>query len=235
MTNRFLLSCSLAALASTAMAADFFSTAEPASLFDIAVRFGLNTSNRTIAKKTFDNWNCNSWGTGIDLGATADINFRDWFSVQPGFFFQSRSGNYAYSTTIIESEDVISSLDQFGHIRSYNFTIPVLAAAHFNLTDDVRWNVEFGPYIQFGLHNSIDKNLLFLDGNIPHFPYESPDQWEHAKMRSFDFGFKFGTGLTILKHYDVAVHYEAGALDVWKISKLGGRNKAWIFSVGYKF
>lgn len=235
MKLRFTLCCALAATFFSASSRNFFSTEEARSLFDIGVHFGINTSNRTIGKKVFDNWNSNSWGTGIELGATVDINFKDWISVQPGFFFESRSGNYAYSSLIVTEQDAISSINQFGHGRSYNFTIPVLASAHFNVTEDVRWNVEFGPYLQFGLHNSFNEKAIYLSGNLPASPEVRPDQWESAKTRSFDFGFKFGTGLTVLRHYNFAVHYLAGCLDVWKPSRLGGRNKAWVFSVGYNF
>ncbi len=235
MKTRIILYFLFSILALNASAKDFFSTAEPQSVFDITAHFGVNTSNRTIGKKVFDNWNNNSWGTGIDLGATVDINFREWISIQPGFFFESRSGNYAYSSLIVTPQDEISSVTQFGHGRSYNFTIPILASVHFFVADDIRWNVELGPYLQFGLHNSFSEKAFYNAGNMPVGPDTNPGQWEAAKTKAFDFGFKFGTGLTILQHYDLGVHYLAGALDVWKPSKLGGRNKAWVFSVGYKF
>lgn len=216
----------------TAYASDFFSTAQPERLFRIGVHFGINTSNRTLNKKVFDIWNNNSWGTGIDAGATVDINFRDWFSIKPGFFYESRSGNFAYSMrTVDASTNTIVPFDQLGHYRQYNFVIPVMAVAHFNLTDDVRWNVEAGPYLQIALHNSISDNVTVPS---PAIGAESTDLVSF-KAATCDFGLKFGTGLTILDHYDFGIHYMAGMLHPWNYSKLGGCQKAWVFSVGYLF
>lgn len=216
-------------------AKDFFSTEEADKVMTIGAHFGINTSNRTISKKVFDEWNSNSWGTGIDVGVTVDLNLRDWFSIQPGFFFDTRSGNYAYSSTVILSEEELDYVTQFGHGRSYNFIIPIMAAGHFNFSDDVRWNVEVGPYLQICLHDSFNDKIIYPKANVVQSPDVLPAGWAGVKGRTLDFGFKFGTSLTILDHYNVGVHYLAGCLDVWKGKNLGGRNKQWCFSVGYLF
>lgn len=213
----------------------FFSTEKSDNLFDIGVHLGINTSNRTMAKAVFDEWNVNSWGTGFDIGATVDVNFRDWLSIQPGFFFESRSGNFAYCSSIPESGGSKSYFTQLGHGRSYNFTIPVLAAAHFNLTGDVRLNAECGPYLQFGLNNTFNNKSNYPLSVLADGAAVAPEGWGTAKTRSFDFGFRFGTGITVMRHYNFAVHYCAGWLNVWNPSELGGRNKAWTFTLGYLF
>ena len=46
---------------------------------------------------------------------------------------------------------------------------------------------------------------------------------------------KFGSSLTILNHYTVGFDYLAGWLDAWKGDTLGGRNKGWVFYIGYDF
>lgn len=218
----------------TSQAADFFSAAQPEERFNIGVHFGINTSNRTIAKGVFSEWSHNSWGTGIDLGATVDINFRDWLSIQPGFFYESRSGNFAYVYNAVAADGNIGRVTQLGHGRSYNFTIPIIASGHLNITDDLRWNLDLGPYFQFNISNSfsnkVEYPLAALSDNS-----SIPAGLGTAKTRGFDFGFKFGTSLTIKRHYNVGVHYEAGCLNVWKPEQLGGRNKAWVFSAGYIF
>lgn len=221
-----------------AAAADFFSTAKPASMIDLGVHAGVTTSNRTMASGVFDLWNHNSWGTGITAGVNADIYFRDWISIQPGIFFESRSGNYAYSNTHTTATGLQQPYTQLGHARSYNLSIPVLASAHFNVTNNVRWNVELGPYFQIGLSNKFSGKAEFpsSDSTVDPDLLMTPETgYTTAKTKGFDFGIKFGTGLTILKHYNFSIHYEAGALNVWKDSALGGRNKAWTFTVGYLF
>ncbi|MCM1152513.1 MAG: PorT family protein [Muribaculum sp.] len=214
-------------------AADFFSTEKPDETFNIGVHFGINTSNRTLAKDVFKEWNSNSWGTGIDAGATVDINFRDWISIQPGFFYESRSGNYAYAYSAVDADNELVQITQFGHGRSYNFTIPILAAVHLNVSDDVRWNCELGPYLQFSLKNTFSDKAIYPTQIISEGHLLAGVAT--AKTKAFDFGFKMGTGLTIRQHYNFGIHYLAGCLKAWKPAELGGRNKEWVFSVGYIF
>lgn len=214
-------------------AQEFFDTSAPEDLMNLGVRLGVNTSNRNLNKDVFNVWNNNSWGTGIDVGVVADINFRNWISVQPGFFFESRSGKYSYVNIYGYDDDQSRILmTQYGKDRSYSFIIPILASVHFNVSQDVRWNVEFGPYYQIVL-----KNKLNGDFSVP--AYNSPDGlpagYIPVHSSKGDFGFKMGTTLEILKHYLVGVHYEAGALRPWKDGNLGGHRKAWVFSIGYNF
>lgn len=213
--------------------AEFFDTSYPEDLMTLGVRFGVNTSNRNINKDVFNVWNCNSWGTGIDVGVVAELNFRKWISIQPGIFYESRSGKYSYINTFGYADDQSRILmSQFGHDRSYNFTIPIMAVAHFNVTNDVRWNVEFGPYVQIMLKNKVNGEFevpVYNDIN------GLPVGYTPVNSTKADFGFKMGSSLTLLDHYVVGVHYEAGALKAWSDGKLGGRRKAWVFSVGYDF
>ena len=85
---------------------EFFSTEPADQLFSFGARLGINASNRTFPSNVFNKWNSNSWGTGMDVGAIANINFRDYLSVQPGIFFESRSGNFSY---------VFDDIYQLGH------------------------------------------------------------------------------------------------------------------------
>ena len=234
--KKTILSLALFCLGITpALSADFFSTDQPDQLFNFGVRLGVNTSNRTVAKKAIDGYNVQSWGTGFDLGVTADINFRDYISVQPGIFFESRSGNYTFVSPIAEIANTSITAMQAGHLRSYAFTIPVVGSLHLNVTNDIRWNADFGPYVSFLLGSSMKDKVL------QYTAFGATEQVFSQKPATIDFGFKLGTGLQILKHYYVGVHYMAGATKAWKdfkidsntIRRFGGRTKAWVFTIGY--
>ena len=216
-------------------AADFFSSEQPGRFITFGARIGVNTSNRTIDSKAFPEfYNHESWGTGFDIGAVVNLNFRDYISIQPGFFFESRSSRY----TLIGNSSNIgwdpgAECSQAGKNNTYNFTIPVMAIISFNVTDDVRWNVEVGPYVSFVLDSKLnDTKLSYMTE-----PFFSQD------AANIDFGFKLGTGLQVLKHYYIGAHYMAGCLDAWKDRKLanvmkqnyGGLTKAWVFTLGYDF
>jgi hypothetical protein len=111
-----------------------------------------------------------------------------------------------------------------GHNRRYVFTIPVVASFHFNITNDLRWNVDFGPYISFNTHAKENNLNVDYDALRP----------VTAELNGVDAGFKMGTGLNILRNYYVGVHYLAGVTNAWK-NGVGGRNKAWTFTIGYDF
>lgn len=208
-------------------AQEFFSTEAPARMLTIGVRAGLNQSNLTINKNTFDLWNVNSWGMGTDFGAEVGIHFRDYLSIRPSFWFESRSGNYAYASLVADPEqpDGIGSLVQLGHYRTYHFTIPVMAVVSFNITDKLRWNVMAGPYISWKLGTTGNSVV-----EIPR-----PEGTFETGQKKFDAGLRVGSGLELKRRWVLEVAYEAGGCHVWREAQLGGRNKCWQFIVGYNF
>jgi len=169
-------------------------------------------------------WSHSSWGTGFDAGVVADIAFRDFIAIQPGIFYESRSSSYTYIWSHADAvRDVV-----VGHTLNYAFQIPVLASVRFNLSDNVRWSVDFGPTFSFGIGKH-DEGRYFL-------PQEYNFSEGYYKNRNrFEVGLKIGTGLNVRDHYYVGIHYIAGLRDVFKADGLGGRNKAWTFTLGYDF
>ena len=234
---------SIAALCSAScVAKDFLSTELPDQFMTFGARVGVNTSNRIIGKPNIAGYNVQGWGTGFDIGVTADLNLRDYISIQPGVFFESRSNTYTLindlGSSAIFDDPLIST--QAGTFNSYALTIPVLASLHLNITDNIRWNIDFGPYVSFmfdsKLKNKVNNNTHLTDGT----PGEGVQFRQDAAP--VDFGFKFGTGLRILDHYYVGAHYMAGATRAWKNVKTdfgsysyGGHTKAWVFTIGYDF
>lgn len=218
----------LALTVSSAGAQNFFDTSAPDKFINFGVRLGINTSNQTSPSYGKIS-NLDSWGTGFDAGAVVDINFRDFLSVQPGFFFESRSHNYSYISEALTGGS-IPDVANYGHTRSTWFKIPLLASVKFNPASNLRWALEAGPVFGFGLGGS-DKSHFF-----------SPDYgWTRFKTGYFDnrkkwsFGWKLGTTLRYAGHYLLGIHYEAGTSDVYKSDIVGGRHKAWVFTLGYDF
>lgn len=230
--KKLFLSLALVAAASLpASAEDFFSTDDASSLFNLGVRVGVNTSNRTLSGSMASIWNQNSWGTGFDAGVVANINFKNYISVQPGFFYESRSGAFAYQSTYYNDLGDHHVLTQVGKGREYLFTIPIVASVHFNILDELRWNVDFGPYFQFKLRSTFDQSFSYPEAT----PMGGIVYYGDVKTSRCDVGLKMGTGLDIYEHYYVGVHYLAGLTRPWNPGKLGGHNKAWLFTIGYNF
>lgn len=212
----------------SASAQEFFDTGEPEEVFELGARLGINTSNSVTKKDFAPVYNHCSWGTGFDAGIVANLNIRNYISVQPGFFFESRSGSYTfidYEAPLNPGAGQTLQVAAGNYLR-YTFTVPIMLSFHFNVANDVRWNVEAGPYFAFNLKTNVsDKNEFKSDAGRD----------ITIKHKAMDFGFKMGTGLTLFDRYEVYAHYMAGCNNAWKKDIMGGRNKAWVFTLGYLF
>lgn len=236
--KRLLTALFVGGVAMTATASDFFSTEESDELFTFGARIGINTSNRTVDKNAVGSYSFQSWGTGFTVGAVASLNIRNYLAIEPGLFFESRSGHSTFTSSPIAYPDGVGYVTQSAHRHTYNLNIPVLASVRFNITDGLRWHVDFGPYVAFTLKSKLENKELLstrpeLDNEIPF----------NGKASPVDFGFKMGTAFEIIGRYHVGIYYEAGAVKAYKDKDLsdglqrvyGGRTKAWNFTIGYNF
>lgn len=203
--------------------AQFMDTGKPENFFRLGVRVGLNMSNVSAGGPAFT-WNDNSWGTGFEGGIVAEMSIREWFQIQPGIFYQSRSNNYTHILGSGPDQQI-----SVGHTLYYAFYIPVMLQARFNVTQRLRWSIEAGPYISFGLgHN--DNGL-----RIEPSPQEPFDMGYFDRHEQVVGGLKLGTGLELNEHYYLGIHYMAGFGNAWKVYGMSGHNKAWTFTLGYNF
>ncbi len=218
------------AFATSASAQEFFSKEEPTRLFDIGLRLGVNASNRTFPKRAFNQWNVNSWGTGIDAGCVVNLNIRDYISIQPGLFVETRSGNYAYAHVYYDSKHEEEDLSQLGHDRSVNVTVPILASFKFNIAENLRLIAEAGPYVQYFFHDSAKGKVQVIQTQSKP---SDPIVVKVAKPESFDVGLKVGGGISFQRRYSFFIHYLAGGTKAWKEPIKGALNKEWMFTIGY--
>lgn len=227
MRKRIIASAAILATIGVASGQSLIDTGTPDNMFTVGVRAGLNASNINIDKEVFSEWNVNSWGTGFELGAVVNVNLRNFFTLQPGFFYESRSGNYAYSGSQTLED---TRIDQMGHYRNYHFTIPVLAQLRMKLLPGAVWSVDVGPYFSWLIHSKHKNDIYYYEpgtGGVA--------QKREAERNRYDWGLEIGTGINFLTHFYAGLHYKTGMRDVWNTEYLGGRSKVWSFSVGYDF
>ena len=210
--------------------AELLDTSQPLYLFTFGVRAGFNTSNRTFPAGHFNMWNNNGWGTGGDVGILANINLREFISIQPGIFFDTRSGSFSYLTAYINYFDNEDVHYEMGRLRGYNVTVPVMVVMKFNIASKLKFTGEVGPYYQLSLKQTGQNNVSIL--------YREPQSNDYlsyrAKLKKYDVGLKIGFGTLLYDNYYIGVHYLAGFMDAWKLPA-GGRNKEWLFTLGYDF
>ncbi|MEF9923832.1 MAG: porin family protein [Muribaculaceae bacterium] len=249
--SKYFLIASLITIAGTAQlnAINFLDTSTPDSRISLGIRIGVNSSNQGLnltkiypdVKKGYTEWKA-----GFDVGAVVDLNINNFFTIQPGFFFQNRSYDY----TIITSNFNAGMLaNKFGHTRNYSFQIPMLLSFRFNLSNDFRWHLDFGPYIAFGLggYNKIDsyatkvtENANVIVNKQYEHDYYTDSDGTMIGMSKFDWGFKMGTAFSFRNHYYLGIHYNAGCKNVANphanfLEKASAKNKSWSVSLGYDF
>lgn len=120
-------------------------------------------------------YNVQGWGTGFDIGVIADLNVRDYLSLQPGVFFESRSNTYTFINSLpmdgFPASDYL--MTQAGTFNSYALTIPIIGSMRFNITDDIRWNVDFGPYVSFMFGSKLKtKSTIIPSTMVVYLPQE---------------------------------------------------------------
>ncbi len=224
--------------------AQLLDAAIPESPLGLGVRVGVNTSN--ISNNYADaidgyDWTNTSWKTGFTAGVVADLKLRNYIAIQPGFFFQSRNMDYRNMVTEREEEGVSSMTSHDGHVRSYNFNIPIMVSLRLGLSSILQARAEFGPYFAFGLggNNKCTSTSVGIDGEFGTTETTKVDIYgDKGYMRGFDWGFKMGVGFVFAKSYYLGIHYMAGCRNVYKQPEsvrhdLKGHNKAWDVTFGY--
>ena len=226
---------------------EFFDAGLPEKLFTIGIRTGVNTSNlsdnRSSAITDLRSAR-NQWKAGFSIGAVVDINVRNFLVLQPGFFLQTRSHDYNY-TMVGQNADYWGNIE--GNRSCSYFQIPILASLRKDFTEDLQVQVDFGPYFMYGIGGEDEQKYFEVDFGTPQADKEINSGYREydyfgsdGAVKGYDWGFKFGAGVVVMKHYYIGVHYEAGCRNVLKTPEgskheYSGRNKAWNFTVGYNF
>lgn len=241
MKNRYCLLILLALIAfMPARAERFFDNGTPDRLLTFGVQVGATSSGMKADVPAYGDNATFSWKGGFTVGATVDLNVRNFFTIQPGFFYESH--NYKYS--LIEHNPLEQSLrTDLGNACAKTFSIPVLLSFRFNLTRNLRWNVDVGPYFQFGLGGNDEVTQIYVKSgsaeqegayvsNTAKRDYYGDGDWQH---RSFDWGAKVGTGLCLFDHYTFNIHYQRGFRNVSANKAWSMHSKSCLVTFGYLF
>lgn len=214
----------------------------PVKPLSIGVRLGMNSSNMSnnfVSADPMYGWTSTGWGTGFTGGVVVDLNLKNCFALQPGFFFQSRNMEYRNEFNTVGVGGQVGSLDHIesGHTRTYNFNIPIMMSLRMNLTPVFQVRAEVGPYFQWALGDGSDKYTVSTVGTSD-MHYQRDIYGDDGVMRGFDWGFKMGGGLTFMGRYHLTIHYMAGCRNIYKQPvdvrhDVSGKNKCWDITFGY--
>lgn len=195
----------------------FFSTEKAETGVQFGIRAGLNFSN--ISQKYEDDNVLSTFDsrTSFHFGVIADIPLMESLYIQTGLYFQEKGS---------KSDGVT--------VNPMYLEIPVLASYRYNFSDAAQLQINFGPYLAYG----IGGKFKYEDGDYDiDFFGDGEDENDNAGFKRFDCGLQVGAGITLAKHYYIGVAYEFGLTNISHGDEDGlkTKNKNWMVSVGYTF
>lgn len=150
---------------------------------------------------------------GYTVGVGLDYQFTDMWYLQSGLNITGKGA---------KAGDL--------KIKTHYLEIPVLAAAKFDVSDNMKFVVNAGPYLAFGMGGKLEEG----DASMKVFSKE--DGMEEALMKRFDLGLQYGVGLELSDKYLINLTGQYGFIDPFKGD--GGEsshNIAFMIGVGYRF
>ncbi len=207
---------------------------------DIAIGFrgGLNISSsrgsyngnlvKELAKQGIDTRFDEEFGG--HFGVIADIGITDWFYIQPGVYFTTKSFDFYLSDKEKELEYSWRRLYEL-----YYLEIPVLASFRIELADDFKLQLNTGAFVACGVGGNVKDVILkseIIDiGDFLGNPFVKGEGGLHR----FDAGLQFGIGFSY-KEFFIGAAYDLGLFDITaKDLAYGGSIKTGniMVSIGY--
>ena len=152
---------------------------------------------------------------GYQVGVGMEYAFDDMWSLRPSLMFITKgckAGEDGYEAKL----------------NPMYLQIPIMAAAGFNISDNMRFIVNAGPYVGFGIGGKYSEEF---DGEK-----EEADIFgdEGLDGKRFEFGVGVGVGLEISK-FIVSLDGMFGLTKVFDSEDVSPKNTTIALSVGYKF
>jgi len=211
---------------------DFFSAKRVKSTPQYSVRGALNLSNLRFS----GDYAHGGTKVGGALGVVVDVPIWESLWLQTGASYSMKGMRYHddYQSTLLSYTEDEKVTACFVHV-------PVLASYRFNASEKVQLQVNFGPYVAFGVngkwkHKYNDADYVAADGTN----YGDVDCFGEGFLRRFDIGLQLGVGFDINRVY-------AGIRNEWGLRNLSdghrdymghevsARNRTFAFEVGYRF
>lgn len=165
---------------------------------------------------------------GYTVGVGLDYQFTDMWYLQSGLNITSKGSKSSYSE---EGFDVKTTL------TTHYLEIPVLAAAKFDVSDNMKFVVNAGPYLAFGLGGKEKYEVGDVSESYKVFSKEEGE--DEALMKRFDLGLQYGIGLELSEKYLINLTGQYGFISPYNYPDGydgdKAKNLAFMISVGYRF
>lgn len=254
--KRYLLSTCIAIVAgiSSSSAQIVINTAPADRPVSFGVRIGGNVSNTSTNEASLmpaiEMYSPN-WRGGVTAGFVADLNIRQYISIQPGIFYSSASHGFKRVSigSDVDQPLPFASITTSTSVAHY-IQVPVMASMKFECGPHIKLIGEVGPYFAWGFGGHEKYTVNRYDGNTgnPADRRHKRDYFGNGGVsHRFDWGFKMGAGVAF-GDFIISAHYLAGCRDILGTDACNdpnadpmlragvkGHNKMWQFTAGYNF
>lgn len=171
---------------------------------------------------------------GYHVGAVMDWNAAKNLYVQPGLYFTTRGAK--------SSEEGMEMKINMNYLQ-----IPISVSYRFPVSQQVKIDVNAGPYIALGLGGKakFSGDYDYDDYSYDYdYDYDDDDYYgggDEMKMfgseglcKRFDAGLRFGAGVHI-KQFSVGLCYDLGLMNIARESEGKLKNGSFQISLGYNF
>lgn len=193
---------------------------------------------------------------GYTFGVGVDYAINDMWAIQSGLSVSAKGTKFEYDESDEDGKAVMTT-----KINPVYLEIPILAAVKFQVADNMKFVVNAGPYLAFGVGGKA-KNSWDLSGEYAELAKEYPDEFQEADfklfskedgadkaaLKRFDLGLQYGIGLEISEHYMVNLTGQYGFINPVNEKgpagdymfdkndkKISPKNMSFAITVGYKF
>lgn len=207
------LTCAICTLTASAQYASdasssFFSVQKSDQPVTFGIRGGVNFAKQSVS---YDGYSFSPKNNvGFNVGVSVDIPMLESLYLQSGLYYtvkgyKSEEDGYTEKAT-----------------PSY-LELPILASYRYNFSDFTQLQINFGPYLAYGIAGK----YKWDDGD------EDEDFFDDDTKR-FDAGLAIGAGMTF-GHIFVGVNYDLGLTNILKDSDGSLKNRCLSINVGYNF
>ncbi|MCE9260185.1 PorT family protein [Bacteroides fragilis] len=186
----------------------FFSVQKSDQPVTFGIRGGVNFAKQSVS---YDGYSFSPKNNiGFNVGVSVDIPMLESLYLQSGLYYtvkgyKSEEDGYTEKAT-----------------PSY-LELPILASYRYNFSDFTQLQINFGPYLAYGVAGK----YKWDDGD------EDEDFFDDDTNR-FDAGLAIGAGMTF-GHIFVGVNYDLGLTNILKDSDGSLKNRCLSINVGYNF
>lgn len=193
---------------------------------------------------------------GYTFGVGVDYAINDMWAIQSGLNVSAKGTKFEEDYSDEYGKYVLTS-----KVNPVYLEIPILAAVKFDVADNMKFIVNAGPYLSFGVGGKV-KESLDLSGDYAEDAKQNPEDYkdvdsklfskedgqDKAALKRFDLGLQYGIGLEISEHYMVNLTGQYGFINPINEKgpagdfmfdkndkKLSPKNMSFAITVGYKF